>query len=45
MKKLNVWYLHLAITIDYKTKYFPQVSKWYIIVDPNYPKRKDKGIS
>ena len=41
-EKLNVWYLHLAITIDYKTKYFPQVSKWYIIVDPNYPKGKIK---
>jgi hypothetical protein len=41
-EKLNVWYLHLGITIDYKTKYFPQVSKWYIIVDPNYPKGKIK---
>ena len=26
-KELNVWYLHLGITIDYETKHFPQISK------------------
>lgn len=40
--KLNVWYLHLNIAIEYKTTYFPQISQWYIVVDPDYPKGKIK---
>ena len=30
-KELNIWHLHLGITIDYETKYFPQISKWYVV--------------
>lgn len=37
-KELNVWHLHLGITIDYETKHFPQISKWYIVVTSDYPK-------
>lgn len=37
-KELNVWHLHLGITIDYETKHFPQISKWYIVVASDYPK-------
>lgn len=37
-KELNIWHLHLDITIDYETKYFPQISKWYIVVASDYPK-------
>ena len=37
-KELNIWHLHLGITIDYETKYFPQISKWYIVVASDYPK-------
>lgn len=40
--KLNIWYLHLNIAIQYKTTYFPQISQWYIVVDPDYPKGKIK---
>ena len=37
-KELNIWHLHLGITIDYETKYFPQISKWYIVAASDYPK-------
>ena len=41
-KELNVWHLHLGITIDYETKHFPQISKWYIVVTSDYPKGRIK---
>ena len=40
--ELNIWYLHLNIAIEYKTTYFPQISQWYIVAGPNYPKGKIK---
>lgn len=40
--ELKVWFLHLGISIDYKTPYFPQVSQWYIVVESEYPKGKIK---
>lgn len=40
--ELKVWFLHLEISIDYKTPYFPQVSQWYIVAESEYPKGKIK---
>ncbi|MGJ4851921.1 HesA/MoeB/ThiF family protein [Bacillota bacterium Meth-B3] len=40
--ELKVWFLHLGISIDYKTPYFPQVSQWYIVAESEYPKGKIK---
>ncbi len=40
--ELKVWFLHLGMSIDYKTPYFPQVSQWYIVVESEYPKGKIK---
>lgn len=41
-KELKIWFLHLGISIDYKTPYFPQVSQWYIVAESEYPKGKIK---
>lgn len=40
--KLNVWYLHIGITIEYKNDYFPKKSQWYVVVETDYPSGKIK---
>lgn len=41
-KKQNIWFLHLAITIEYNVPYIPTTSQWYVVVENNYPKGKVK---
>ncbi len=36
-KKLNIWYIHISIKISMESVYIPQISNWYITVEPNYP--------
>ncbi|MGF7060133.1 HesA/MoeB/ThiF family protein [Brassicibacter mesophilus] len=40
--ELKVWFLHLGISIEYETSYFPQRSQWYIVVESKYPKGRIK---
>ncbi|MDR7855519.1 ThiF family adenylyltransferase [Tissierella sp.] len=40
--ELKVWFLHLGISIEYETSYFPQRSQWYIVVESRYPKGRIK---
>lgn len=40
--ELNIWFLHLRISIAYSTPYFPQVSQWYVVAESKYPKGKIK---
>jgi len=36
--ELKIWFLHLGISVGYKTPYFPQLSQWYIVAESEYPK-------
>ena len=41
-KELEVWFLHIAISIEYKCIFFSQCSRWYVVVEKSYPKGKIK---
>lgn len=43
-KELNIWHLHLGITIDYETKYFPQISNGILLLPPIIQKEVLKYI-
>ncbi|NCC15923.1 MAG: ThiF family adenylyltransferase [Clostridia bacterium] len=36
--ELKIWFLHLGISVEYETPYFPQLSQWYIVAESEYPK-------
>lgn len=40
--KLKIWFLHLKISIECATSYFPQVSQWYVVAEDRYPEGKIK---
>ena len=40
--ELKVWFLHLEISIRYKTSYFPELSHWYVVAEDKYPNGKIK---
>ena len=35
---LGKWYLHISIQIDTRSEFVPNVSQWYVVVLPDYPK-------
>lgn len=39
---LNIWFLHLEISIAQETPLFPPLSQWYIVAEDKYPKGKIK---
>lgn len=40
--ELNVWFLHICISIEYDSFDIPHNSNWYVVVDSEYPKGKIK---
>lgn len=40
--ELNIWFLHLCISIEHNTPYFPLSSQWYVVAESEYPKGKIK---
>ena len=41
-ESLGKWYIHISIQIDTSSAFIPNISQWYVVVLPDYPKGEIK---